>query len=59
MTSVTDGQASLDGCPAVATMFTLVTGNGEWREALVHHAGDDVETLGTGRRAGHTDGSSP
>ncbi|KAL4421045.1 hypothetical protein ABPG77_007520 [Micractinium sp. CCAP 211/92] len=26
MTSVTNGQASLDGCPAVATMFTLVTG---------------------------------
>lgn len=29
MTTVTDGHASLDGCPAVATMFTLVNGNGE------------------------------
>lgn len=35
MTSVTNGQASLDGCPAVATMFTLVTGTGEWRPTEV------------------------
>jgi len=30
MKEVTDGRQSLNGCPAAATMFTTVSGNGEW-----------------------------
>lgn len=42
MTSVTDGQASLDGCPAVATMFTLVTGNDCELTAKLYDAGYEI-----------------
>lgn len=42
MTEVTGGQESLDGCPAVATMFTLVTGNDCESMVDLYNAGFEI-----------------